>query len=381
MSVLMETGILSLDLHQIPLKAEVCPDIVFVILARNEAGILAETLLDLQTYLGRFESIHIVADNCEDETAQIAGQAGVVVWEREGGNASGKGAALGWWLEQTADQDPDQIVVVLDADSRLTAEFIPGLYRWFADGVQALQARILPSLERDTPSALLSALSELSEQYVDDVVRSRAGWGVRLRGTGMAFKRSVLARFGGSLHTLVEDVELSLLLAAEGVRVQSAPDLVLLDPKPTSGTGVMRQRARWLRGQAQVLKEYRAEIGKILRKGPAGWSLLVSLLLKPKSLVWFSAFAASLLLYGLSSLLEIQTGAVLLFWFSSIYAMMVGTKILYTVSRIPERRQVRKALLYTPAFMILWFFSFLLAVVSGNTWLRSRPRMDPTRIG
>jgi len=382
MSVFMEVSTLSQELHQIPLQAQVVtPEVVFVILARDEAGILADTLLDLQTYLPDGERIHVVADNCLDETAQIGREAGVVVWERSEEKASGKGAALGWWLRQTADQDPDQVVVILDADSRLTPDFVPGLYRWFTEGVEVVQARILPSLEKDTPSALISALSELSEQYVDDVLRNRAGWGVRLRGTGMAFKRSVLTRFAGSLHTMVEDVELTLLLAANGVHVQSTPDLVLLDPKPTSDKGVMHQRARWLRGQAQILRDYRSEIGRLFSKGFAGWSLLASLLLKPKSLIWLAAFLGSLLLYGAGALMDIQAGAAVLFWFSTIYAIMVGVKILYTVSRIPERRQVRRALLYTPAFLVLWLISFFTALASGNTWLRSRPRMDPTRIG
>jgi len=97
--------------------------------------------------------------------------------------------------------------------------------------------------------------------------------------------------------------------------------------------------------------------------------------------VWLPSLLFSLALYGLSPLLPVQGAALVLISLSTFYAMMVGAKILYTVGRIPERRQIRRALLFTPVFLVVWLSSFLLAVFSGNQWLRSRPEMDPTTIG
>ncbi len=378
----LETWFYTTDLAAETLQAAVLePDVAFVILARDEADILEETILDLQTYLTRDEVIHIVADACQDRTAEVARDAGAVVWERNGGRISGKGAALGWWLRQTADQDPDQVIVVLDADSRLTPDFASGLRTRFIQNIQALQCRILPSLSNETPGALISALSELSEQFVDDALRNKAGWPVRLRGTGMAFRRSVLSRFAAGLHTMVEDVELSLLLTAGGVHIVSAPELIVLDPKPTSDKWVIRQRARWLRGQVQVWKDYRPGIFRILCQGLPGVSLLASLLLKPKTLLWLAGALVSLLLLGLSALTGLQLGGVFAASITGLYAMMEGIKILYTMSRIPDRQQIWKAFLFSPLFLLVWLSSMFLAVRSGKAWLRSRPGMNPTRIG
>jgi cellulose synthase/poly-beta-1,6-N-acetylglucosamine synthase-like glycosyltransferase len=378
----LETWFYTTDLAAETLQAAVLePDVAFVILARDEADILEETILDLQTYLARDEVIHVVADACQDRTAEVARDAGAVVWERNADRISGKGAALGWWMRQTADQDPDQVIVVLDADSRLTPDFAAGMRRRFTKNILALQCRILPSLSNETPGALISALSELSEQFVDDALRNKAGWPVRLRGTGMAFRRSVLSRFATGLHTMVEDVELSLLLTAGGVHIVSAPELIVLDPKPTSDKWVIRQRARWLRGQAQVWKDYRSAIFRILCQGLPGVSLLASLLLKPKTLLWLAGALVSLLLLGLSALTGLQLGGVFAASVTGLYAMMEGIKILYTMSRIPDRQQIWKALLFSPLFLLVWLSSMFLAVRSGKAWLRSRPGMNPTRIG
>jgi len=378
----LETWFYTTDLAAETLQAAFLePDVAFVILARDEADILEETILDLQTYLARDEVIHVVADACQDRTAEVAREAGSVVWERHEPRTSGKGAALGWWLDQTAEHDPDQVIVVLDADSRLTPDFAPGLRSRFTQNIQALQCRILPSLSSETPGALISALSELSEQFVDDALRKRAGWPVRLRGTGMAIRRSVLERFAPSLHTLVEDVELSLLMTAAGVHIVSAPELIVLDPKPTSDKWVIRQRARWLRGQVQVWQDYRPQIFQIMCQRFPGISLLASLLLKPKTLLWLAGALCSLFLLGLSALTGLQLGGFFAGAITTVYAMMEGIKILYTMSRIPDRRQIWKAFLYSPLFLFVWLSSMILAAWSGQVWLRSRPRMDPTRIG
>ena len=114
------------------------PDVAFVILARNEEGILGETLLDLSTYLTANEAVHVVADHCDDSTAAVARQADVEVWERNGDQPSGKGAALGWWLEQTGDQPPEQIIVVLDADSRVSPDFPDALRAAFGEDTRVL---------------------------------------------------------------------------------------------------------------------------------------------------------------------------------------------------------------------------------------------------
>ena len=68
----------------------------FVIAARNEANVVGHLIdsLHLQTYPSELFDIFVIADNCDDDTAEVAGQAGAFVYERHNLEKKGKGYAL-----------------------------------------------------------------------------------------------------------------------------------------------------------------------------------------------------------------------------------------------------------------------------------------------
>ena len=81
------------------------------------AGILP-TLTDVQAQLGPHDNVLVVADNCTDDTADIAKAAGVEVVVRVDPARRGKGYALEFGVQHLAINPPD-VVVILDADCRL----------------------------------------------------------------------------------------------------------------------------------------------------------------------------------------------------------------------------------------------------------------------
>ena len=80
------------------------PSTRFVVLfpAHNEALILGEILEGLKSldYPPDLYRILVIADNCTDETADIAHQKGVLVWERNNPEERGKGYALQWAIDR-----------------------------------------------------------------------------------------------------------------------------------------------------------------------------------------------------------------------------------------------------------------------------------------
>ncbi|MGB3715272.1 MAG: glycosyltransferase, partial [Candidatus Promineifilaceae bacterium] len=73
-----------------------------IIPAHNEELVIGRTVSNLLKMNYRQEMIDIVviADNCDDNTAQVAREAGAICLEREAEPRGRKGYALAWYLER-----------------------------------------------------------------------------------------------------------------------------------------------------------------------------------------------------------------------------------------------------------------------------------------
>jgi cellulose synthase/poly-beta-1,6-N-acetylglucosamine synthase-like glycosyltransferase len=343
-----------------------------VILARDEADVIGETLRSLVPEVGNSDRIHVVADHCHDQTPRLAREAGAAVHVRSGAGPEGKGAALRWWLERTGRQASARPwIVVLDADTRVAPGFFARIRQGLGSGAAAIQARLEPDLGSRSLVPLLAAYSETVELHVYDALRSALKWPVRLRGTGMAFQRPILERASKNLHTAVEDVELSLLLTAAGETIQYAPDTYVTDPKPRDQAGAIRQRARWLKGQLEIVRDYRGVILRLLAQGPPGWSLLSSTLAKPRTIVLGLKGAVAIAGW----LAALWWGGMAWRWLAAIGTLSLGLEVAaYGVGLrfVESPREIAGALVRSPVYAVLWLKSVALSLVPCDGWLRSR---------
>jgi cellulose synthase/poly-beta-1,6-N-acetylglucosamine synthase-like glycosyltransferase len=223
-----------------------------------------------------------------------------------------------------------------------------------------------------SPVARLAAYSETTEQRVSDAFRSKLGWPVRLRGTGMAFRRGILEEVCSSLSTFVEDVEMTLQLGAQKCRIHFADETYVADPKPNDQNGAVRQRARWMRGQIQVLSAYFTQILRLLLRGPAGWSLLSSVLLKPKTLlIPLKAFLT--LLAGIGAILWATPLFISIAALGALSLFIDGGTFIYGLRYASNRREALFTLTIAPIYLMVWIKSLALSSVSGTVWHRVRP--------
>lgn len=345
--------------------------IAVVVLARDEEAVISPLLDQLRRQLTPFDSLHLVADHCRDDTAALGQKSGARVHSRFGGRA-GKGFALHWWLERMRAEgtSPDG-VLILDADSRPAPDLLAAIRTRLMRQEQAVQARVIPQVAGEQVIPLLAAFSEELEQAVFDRLRSRLGWSVRLRGTGMAFQANLLARLAPELATSVEDAELSLLLADSRCRVVPAPETYVCDPKPISASAAQRQRARWLQGQGQLLRCHPARIGRSLLRGPADWSLLSSILFKPHSFILpLKAIAASA---GVGLWLARVVGATsALALAAPLIVALVAVLLGLAACPRDRRRRYLRALIGAYRYPLMWIRSLQLAFASDDPWLRVR---------
>ncbi len=344
---------------------------LILIVAHNEERIIAQTLESLLMYTVDFPSAELIllADNCADETAGISAKMGVKTYLRTDGEL-GKGKALSWFVN-SASKDLLQydLVAILDADTLIAADFCERVSAAFIDkNVQAVQSSVQPIYSDNFTTSVLAAYSEILSQKIDDDVRSRLGWTVPLRGTGMVFRREMFSRICIGLETQVDDIELSIRLARIGITVSFAPEAIVYDPKSSNMLDLARQRGRWLKGQRQIFSLMMDDLMKLITSGFSGWSLMQALLFKPKTLLLIiklflilalSYFTIGPLFYILEISLFVSILIDLLYYF-------MGLKY------VSQPKVYLLALLKTPLYFVLWFTSWFFSIVPGKKWLRAR---------
>src|SRR4051812_5146972 len=103
-----------------------------IIPAHNEAAGIQATIASVREQTVGADSVTVIADNCQDATAALAEQAGAVVFTTHW-NTQRKAGALNQSLDgRLADLADDDVVLVMDADTRLAPQFIQTAARLLA---------------------------------------------------------------------------------------------------------------------------------------------------------------------------------------------------------------------------------------------------------
>jgi cellulose synthase/poly-beta-1,6-N-acetylglucosamine synthase-like glycosyltransferase len=333
-----------------------------LVFANNEAAVITASVVSVLEALDPGDAVHVIADNCQDETASLAAKAGAVVFERKTGDASGKGAAMRWYIQQAGDTlEAFDLLVVLDADDRVPADFIHMVKAGFSLN-SVYQCLVQPVDYQHSHLGTLIALSEKHEQLTIDSIRSFLGWPVRLRGTGMVIPTALLQKMAAEVDTGVEDLALSLLISAAGIPIRRNNKAVVFDPKPSGSVPASRQRARWFRGQWVAFWRYRRQVGRLFLQGMKGLSLLDTLFMKPRWLV--DLFC---LLGGFLFLKSVWWLAALLL----LRVLVDSITLLWTIFSSIERWKYLQAFLHLPGFIWMWLRGIVLSF-QKNAWLRAR---------
>ena len=243
-----------------------------LISARNEAAVIGHLLESLrrQDYPAEKLSLFVVADNCTDNTADVARMGGAMVYERFNSQLVGKGYALNYLLEHIHADYGDVFdgYFVFDADNLLEPNYITNMNRSFSDGSRILTSYRNAKNFGDNWISAGYALWFLREAQFLNHARSLLGTSCAVSGTGFLFHRDVLRRCGGwQFFLLTEDIEFTVDNILAGERIGYCPTAVLYDEQPVTFRQSWRQRMRWARGYLQVFRKYGLRLlGGLFRK-------------------------------------------------------------------------------------------------------------------
>lgn len=227
--------------------------VAVVVPAHNESTKLLPTIAEIRTQLHVGDRLLVVADNCSDDTATVAANAGAEVIERRDPNRVGKSYALDWGFRHLAPTPPD-VVIVIDADCRLAAGTIDQLALICEETHRPVQALDLMTAPED--SSINHRVSEFAwrvKNWVRPLGLMALKLPCQLMGTGMAFPWDVVRTADLASGKLAEDLKLGLDLALSGSAPLFCPSAVVTSIFPVSVKGTESQRERWEYGHISLI--------------------------------------------------------------------------------------------------------------------------------
>ncbi len=229
--------------------------IAVLIPAHNESSGIIATLNSIQTQLRPQDRMLVVADNCTDDTAEVAEGNGAEVISRYDSKNRGKGYALDFGLRHLS-QNPPAVVVIIDADCVLEANALNQLAAKALHRVRPVQALYLMYSKSADLKSKIAEFAWCVKNLVRPLGYANLGLPCQLMGTGMAFPWALILNADLANGNIVEDMKLGIDLAIAGT-----PPIFYLQSKVTSYFPVASevqsgQKTRWEHGHlAMILTE------------------------------------------------------------------------------------------------------------------------------
>ena len=246
-----------------PLKEEKDHRFMAIIPAHNEEAVVGNLIESLkkQNYNKELYDIYVIADNCTDNTAKVAEEAGAIVYERFNATKKTKGYALDWFLQQKIAEDaPYDAVFIFDADNIVHPDFIKNMNKKLCQGEDVVQG--YRDIKNPTDSWITAgyALFYWTMHRFYHLARYNLGLSPLLNGTGFMVRFDILKPNGWDTVTLTEDIEFSLKRIIKGKRLGWSTDAIVYDEQPVGFKQSWSQRSRWTVGHMQCINEYTKQL-------------------------------------------------------------------------------------------------------------------------
>ena len=355
-------------------KNHVQHSFALLVAAHNEESVIAElvgSLNQLNYPRDNFE-IFVVADNCDDKTAERARAAGATVFERFDASKRGKGYAMEFAFENIFALEKEyEYICVFDADNLVEGDFLVHMNNKINEGYRAVQGYLDSKNPTDSWLTFSYSMWYWINNRLGQLSRGNLDLGCRLGGTGFAVESELIKKFGWGATCLAEDTEFTLKLALSDIKVGWAHNAVVFDEKPTQLSTSIKQRRRWVQGLADLASHY---IKPLLKKGvkeksPAALHMLMNfwgdtihpvvvaffsiifgmLFIIPEKSVWFEMFC------------EIWTSP----WMFVLLAIMVIGNIFFVLAALYNDRHLDRHVVKNVWGFIIYLVTWIPVGIMG----------------
>jgi len=353
-----------------------------IISARNEKDVIGNLIdsIKRQKYPSELLDVFVCADNCTDNTAEVAKNAGAYVYERFSKTEVGKGYALNFLFHKIFEdfgKEYYNAYLVLDADNLLDENFMSEMDKTFSQGHRVITSyRNSKNYETNWITSGYG-LWFLREAVYLNKPRMLLGNSCAVSGTGFMVHRDIINENDGwKYYLLTEDIEFSVDSIIKGEKIAYCPTAMLYDEQPVTFKQSWNQRLRWAKGYLQVNRYY-------------GWKLLKSIGGKGG----FSAFDMTMktmpaifltmacLVYNIVTLIIASVNHdpdVYLFWYALLMTNALSYLTLFAIGAITGVTEWNKILASTgkkirsfftfPIFMLTYFPISIVAIFKKVEW-------------
>ena len=195
-----------------------------------------------------------VADACTDNTAQLAREAGAIVYERNDLARKGKSWVMDFGFDRILNEYPDTFegFFIFDADNVISRDYVSKMNDAFDQGFHVVTSyrNSRTSAARGSRRLMPRGIYARRASSTTRVISARRPALFRVQVT---LSRQALSRgmHGWQFHTLTEDIQFTTFCAIHGIRIGYAP-AEFFDEQPVTFKASWKQRMRWTKGFYQV---------------------------------------------------------------------------------------------------------------------------------
>jgi cellulose synthase/poly-beta-1,6-N-acetylglucosamine synthase-like glycosyltransferase len=352
-----------------------------IVPAHDEAGCIeatVESLLRVDYPRERYRVL-VVADNCTDATAECAAAAGARVLIRNDDVRRGKGYALAYAYDVSLRDRFADAVVVVDADTSVSANLLTAFSARLDQGEEALQAEYGVRNPDVSWRTRLMVVAFMLFHTVRSRAREVLGLSCGLRGNGMCFRTTLLQRVPSDAFSIVEDIEYGIALGRAGQRVAYVDDACVLGDMPATASDSRSQRERWEGGRWLLARRHVVTLVRdaVSRRDPVLLDLAIDLVVPPLSLLAGTCALGALVAlvahaHGLTGPLPVV-----------LWSLSVGGVAVYVTRGIMLAGggwRVAAALLWAPVYALWKFTLFRRSGSRRDAWIRTRRLHDTQRV-
>lgn len=280
------------------------PRATILIPAHNEAEQIVNVIQVLQTQLTEQDRVIVIADNCHDNTAELARSTSVEVLEREHQTDRGKGYALDYAVKyMLKNKINPEVLVILDGDCIVKPNTIKNITSSAIATGRPVQATYL--MEQPDHPSLKDRVSMFSIKVKNQVRLlglNRLGWHSLLTGSGMAFPWSLINQVSLAGSKTTDDMQLTVDLALAGATPVFCANALVMG-RLMKDRDAFSQRSRWEHGHLEMIG---VEVPKLLKaflqtKKLSALILALDILIPPLSLL-VMVWMASMIVFWLVTL-------------------------------------------------------------------------------
>ena len=237
--------------------------IAAIIAARNEEGVIADSVSTLmrQNYPEDLFDVWVVPNNCTDDTARVAQEAGARILPCTV-PVSCKGDVLAFTFSELLERENYDAFCIFDADNLVDPGFLAAANNALCGGARVAQGfRDSKNPDESWVAGCMSIFHWFMSRFFNRS-RTALGMSAMLNGTGIVLSADLIRETGWKTFSLTEDLEFTAQCGLRGEKIAWLEDAVIYDEQPNSFAVSFEQRRRWFAGTLQCLRRYDLRLWK-----------------------------------------------------------------------------------------------------------------------